>query len=177
MDFVLFMNFEIVPTSDAHIDGFWNALDSVAREKKHISFLEGPPIENLRKFIQKNIDQNSVQFVVLIDNQVVGWCDIIRSDRTIFQHAGTLGLGIIKEFRGKGIGNALIQAALDKAKNIGLTRIDLTVRSGNEHALRIYKKFGFQVEGVKKNAVRLEGIYEDVTSMALLLDEQHIASS
>ena len=88
-----------------------------------------------------------------------------------FSHVGNLGVGVIKKYRNKGMGKALIRTALDKAKSIELTRIELTVRDGNDRALQIYKDFGFQVEGVKKNAARLDGFYEDVTDMALLFEE------
>jgi RimJ/RimL family protein N-acetyltransferase len=42
------------------------------------------------------------------------------------------------------------------------------VRDNNAHALEIYKKFGFQIEGVKKKAILLDGVYEDSICMALL---------
>jgi ribosomal protein S18 acetylase RimI-like enzyme len=164
------MNFTIVPTTEEHIDGFWAALDSVARERKYITFVEGPPIQNLRNFVANNIKQNAVQFVALVDGRVVGWCDITKSDRIVFRHMGTMGLGVIQEYRGKGIGRALIQAALDQARAIGLTRVELQVRDTNMHAVEIYKKFGFQIEGIKKNAVFLDGVYEDSICMALLFE-------
>jgi RimJ/RimL family protein N-acetyltransferase len=162
------MTYTIVPTSEEHIDGFWAALDSVARERKYITFVEGPPIQSLRNFVGNNIKQNAVQFVALVDGRVVGWCDISKSDRIVFQHTGTLGVGVIQEYRGNGIGKALIEAALDKARAIGLTRVELQVRDNNAHALEIYKKFGFQIEGVKKKAILLDGVYEDSICMALL---------
>lgn len=167
------IKYTIAETSEEHIPCLWKVLDSVARERKYISFLEGPPIENLEKFIKKNLFHNSqpsIQLVALIDNQVIGWCDIIVSDRPIFQHTGTLGVGVYEKYRGNGIGKALIETALDKAIKIGLERVDLSVRGGNEEALKIYKDFGFQVEGIKKKAVRIDDVYEDVVIMALLLD-------
>lgn len=38
------MKFNIVPIEEKHIEGFWHALDNVARERKYLAFLEGPPI-------------------------------------------------------------------------------------------------------------------------------------
>jgi ribosomal protein S18 acetylase RimI-like enzyme len=167
------MNYTIVTTTEDHIEGFWAALDSVARERKYIAFLEGPPVDGLRKFVQKNLKANGAQYVAIVEGNVVGWCDVTRLERPIFKHTGTMGLGLIKKYRGIGIGKSLIQAALDKARAIGLTRVELTVREGNSHALEIYKKFGFQVEGVKKKAVCIDGVYEDITCMALLFEEIH----
>jgi ribosomal protein S18 acetylase RimI-like enzyme len=55
-----------------------------------------------------------------------------------------------------------MQAALEKAHAMGLTRVQLTVREGNTRATQLYKKYGFTVEGLKRNAVRTDGIYENI---------------
>ncbi len=52
------MNFEIIPITEEHVEGFWAAVDSVARERKYLAFLEGPPINTTIDFILKNIRGN-----------------------------------------------------------------------------------------------------------------------
>jgi len=48
------------------------------------------------------------QFVVLNANTVVGWCDVIPNHtRMVYDHCGTLGVGLLPQFRGKGIGRKL----------------------------------------------------------------------
>ena len=49
------MNYQIVPITEAHIDDFWSAVDSVARERKYLAFLEGPPIQMTKDFVLGNI--------------------------------------------------------------------------------------------------------------------------
>lgn len=46
--------------------------------------------------------------------------------------------------RGKGIGEALTRAALDKAKELGVKTVDLTSRPSREAANRLYQRVGFQ---------------------------------
>jgi ribosomal protein S18 acetylase RimI-like enzyme len=75
---------------------------------------------------------------------------------------------VIAEFRGQGIGNALLRSVLESAKARGLTRIELTVREKNLPALTLYRKVGFRVEGIKHKGVRLDGEYENLIFMALL---------
>ncbi len=99
-------------------------------------------------------------------------CDITGLDRPVFAHIGSLGLGITAAYRGLGIGKKLLKAAIQKAEQKGLTRIELTVRENNLPAIALYKKFGFGIEGIHKNAVRIEGVYENHLSMALLLDDK-----
>jgi RimJ/RimL family protein N-acetyltransferase len=100
---------------------------------------------------------------------VVGWCDIIPSKREAFSHCGTLGMGLIKEYRGQGIGTRLLRATLQKARQNGLERVELEVFAANGAAIRLYEREGFRVEGKKVRAARLAGAYLDVVLMARFL--------
>lgn len=164
------MNYEILPTKEEHIEGFWKVLDSVARERKYIAFLEGPALERFRSFVLGNIEKKIPQFIALVDGKVVGWCDIIPSERPVHAHCGVLGMGLMARYRDQGIGAALMQTSLDAARGCGLTRVSLTVYEGNTRALEFYKKFGFNVEGIKKKDALIDGVYIDVISMALLFE-------
>jgi RimJ/RimL family protein N-acetyltransferase len=162
------MNYQIIPITEDHIEGFCSAVDSVARERKYLAFLEGPPIEMSRAFVLGNIQQNVPQYVAVCEDKVVGWCDITSLHRPIYKHSGTLGIGVLAEYRGHGIGESLMRSALDRAKEIGLTRVELTVRKPNLPAFTLYEKLGFVVEGVKRNAVKIGDLYEDLIMMAIL---------
>ncbi|MFI4919572.1 MAG: GNAT family N-acetyltransferase [Legionellales bacterium] len=162
------MSFEIIPITEAHIEGFWAAVDSVARERKYLAFLEGPPINMTKDFVLQNIRGNWPHFVAIKDAKIIGWCDISALDRPVFAHIGSLGIGVLAPYRGQGIGEALMKVALEEAKNKGLTRIELTVRENNETAIALYKKLGFEKEGIHKNAVCIDGKYENHLFMALL---------
>ena len=64
-----------------------------------------------------------------------------------------------------------MRAAIEKARSRGLTRIELTVREHNSRAIALYEKIGFVREGLHRNAVRIDGEYENHISMALLRGE------
>ena len=163
------MEFAIVPIAPEHIPGFHAAVDAVAREKRFLAFLEAPPLEETTKFVLNNIEQKNPQFVVLSDGDVVGWCDVLRNTkRVIFSHCGTLGIGLLPGFRGRGIGRQLMQTTIDAAWQCGITRIELTVREHNTNAIALYKSFGFEIEGLQRNAVRIDSQYQNVYAMALL---------
>jgi RimJ/RimL family protein N-acetyltransferase len=161
--------FEIVAIDEEHISGFRAAVDVVARERKYLAFLEAPPLENVTKFVLRNIELAYPQFVVLSAGGVVGWCDVLPNrSRVIYWHCGTLGVGLLPGFRGKGIGRQLMRRTIDAAFAFGLTRIELTVRQGNANAIALYKSLGFEIEGLHRNAVCIDGQYENLHSMALL---------
>jgi ribosomal protein S18 acetylase RimI-like enzyme len=162
--------YKIIPITEEHIEGFHTALDSVARERKYIAFFEGPPLEISRARVLRNLQNNLPHYIAISDEKVVGWCDIGSLSRPIFAHVGSLGIGVIANYRGQGIGEKLIRITLEKAKEIGLTRIELTVRAPNKAAFALYKKIGFIEEGLHRKAVRIDVLYEDLISMGLLFD-------
>lgn len=165
------LNVEIIPITEEHIQGFWSAVDSVARERKYLAFLEGPPINSTREFVLENIKDNWPHFIAVSEGQIIGWCDISALDRPVFAHIGSLGIGILAFYRGLGIGKRLMQKSIQKAEQKGLTRIELTVREKNKSAIALYEKFGFEKEGIHKNAVCIDGKYENHVFMALLLGD------
>ncbi len=64
------------------------------------------------------------------------------------RHVGQIGMAVRDDWPGKGVGSALMQAADDLAdKWLNLIRLELEVYTDNEPAVRLYKKFGFAVEG------------------------------
>ncbi len=83
-------------------------------------------------------------------------------------HCGSVGMGLLPAFRGRRIGERLLRACLDKAPTQGLTRIELQVRADNERAIALYRRLGFETEGVQRNAMRFDGVHYDAVSMALL---------
>lgn len=75
----------IEPMRPELIESFYEALDSVSRERRYLSFLEAPPLERLRTFVLDMIE-NGCQFVALDGSKVVGWCDVRRLDRETSAH-------------------------------------------------------------------------------------------
>lgn len=159
---------EIIAISEAHIESFHRAVDAVARERRYLAFLEAPPLPATRSFVLDMIAHRHPQFVALSAGEVVGWCDVRRHPRPIYAHAGILGMGLLQPFRGQGIGTRLIRTALDAAKTAGMMRVELSVRENNLNAIALYKRTGFAVEGLSRNAVRVDGVYENVIQMAVL---------
>ncbi|MBR0785251.1 GNAT family N-acetyltransferase [Bradyrhizobium iriomotense] len=159
---------EIIAISEAQIESFHRALDTVARERRYLAFLEAPPLEATRSFVLDMIAQGNPQFVALSGGDVVGWCDIRRHPRPIYAHAGILGMGLLQPFRGQGLGTRLITTTLAAARAAGLSRVELSVREDNRSAIALYMRVGFAVEGLSRNAVRIDGVYESVIQMAVL---------
>lgn len=162
----------IVPIREEHIEGFHACLDAVCRERQFLGSYEAPPIESTRVFVRSMIESNRPQFVALDGERVVGWCDVTPNRRALFAHTGELGMGILKAYRGQGLGRRLIEATLAKSAEIGLKRVELEVYAHNTNAIALYERMGFVHEGRKKRAAHLDQGYIDVLVMALWIGEE-----
>jgi RimJ/RimL family protein N-acetyltransferase len=161
------MDVTIVPTAAEHVIGFRCALDQVARERKYLAMFEAPPLQNMQNFVAQNIADGHTQRVALVADQVVGWCDILPKALPVHAHCGVLGMGVLAEFRGKGIGKRLLAAALEHALP-RLNRVELTVNADNAPAIALYERVGFVLEGTMRDALAIDGKYQDALLMALV---------
>jgi ribosomal protein S18 acetylase RimI-like enzyme len=74
----------------------------------------------------------------------VDYCGTIQGIRASSRLGGIQNIGITPHHRRRGVGTALIAAALAGFQQVGLTRAYLEVTSQNEPAIRLYKQLGFQ---------------------------------
>jgi RimJ/RimL family protein N-acetyltransferase len=159
---------EIVPLAQAHFEGLRGALDIVAREKRYLAFTQAPLPEHAYAFYRNILVNDHCQYVALLDQVVVGWCDILPTHGEARAHVGILGMGLVPFARGRGIGQTLMQTTLAKAWAKGLARIELTVRTDNLNAKALYERMGFNTEGLNQRAFLVDGTFYDTYSMALL---------
>ena len=135
-----------------------------------MALVEAPPLAAVREFVLRNLNDGAPHLIAVDDQSVVGWCDIVPDVRESARRCARLGMGVDPDYRGRGIGSQLLEAALAAARERGLERIELQVLESNQVAVRLYKRFGFQQDGLLKNARKLDGQYENKIAMSLLLD-------
>jgi ribosomal protein S18 acetylase RimI-like enzyme len=158
----------IAPTDETHVEGFHAALDRVAREKKYLAMFKAPPLRDIRKFVLNNIRKENPGFVALAGDEVVGWCDVVRRPQAAWMHCGVLGIAVVPEYRGKGLGERLMKKTIAASWARDFTRIELTVREDNRRAICLYGRLGFKLEGVLRRSFRVDGEYGNALAMALL---------
>jgi putative acetyltransferase len=116
--------------------------------------------------------------VACVDGEVVGSLSLIQQTNPRLRHVGHLGMAVRDDWQGKGIGTALMQAALDLADNwLNLTRMELHVFTDNESAIALYRKFGFEVEDTHRCFAFRDGEYVDACSMARVRFQRGITKS
>jgi ribosomal protein S18 acetylase RimI-like enzyme len=127
--------------------------------------------EQEHQILQEYADaDNSVFLLAEADGALVGELDIRGGKRKRTRHAATLGIAVQRGFRNRGVGNALLSAAIAWARTGGvLKRIELQVYARNQMAIHLYEKHGFRIEGRRQRAVLQNGEFLDDYVMALLL--------
>ena len=165
------MTVAIVPIEMRHIESLNECVAEVARERRFLSIVEGFSLEQSAGWVAVNRLRGNPFLVALDQDRVLGWCEVRRDLLPGRAHTGLLGMGLRAPYRGQGMGRRLIDRALQAARERGFERIELWVRSPNERALRLYARAGFQEEGRKRDAVRLDDGSEDEVLMALHLKE------
>jgi putative acetyltransferase len=114
--------------------------------------------------------ENAIFMLAEVGDQIVGLVNCKGSKRLAFRHGVTLGISVAKGWRKQGVGAALMARAIEWARETGVVRrIELDVFARNTAATALYRKFGFQVEGRRRQAVFRDGQYLDNLIMALLL--------
>lgn len=163
------MEIDVRNGASADAEGFHACVTSVARERRYLGFIDAPDPTNFGKHVERLIRENLPFVIATHGNNVVGWCDIVPYVRPGFTHASVLAMGLLAPFRGRGAGSRILTIALDRARAIGLERIELEVYATNTTAIALYRKFGFDLEGTKRRARKLDGVHEDHFVMAKLL--------
>ena len=106
--------------------------------------------------------------VACVEDEVVGSLGLeTLPTRWRMRHVATIGMAVRDDWQGRGVGTALMEAALDLADNwLGLTRVELTVYTDNAAAIALYEKFGFEIEGTHRRYAFRDGEYISAYSMA-----------
>lgn len=87
---------------------------------------------------------------VWIDDRLAGYCGFLQS----FDEADITNVAVGGEFRGQGIGYQMLSELMERGRKRGIERYTLEVRTGNEAALHLYRKLGFECVGIRR------GFYE-----------------
>jgi RimJ/RimL family protein N-acetyltransferase len=106
------------------------------------------------------------------DAALIGSVGLSIEVRSKQRHKGLLfGMYVAPEQMTRGVGRALLDACLDRARSIpALEQINLTVTATNARAVRLYEAAGFEIFGVEERALKIDGAYYPKAHMVLYLE-------
>jgi ribosomal protein S18 acetylase RimI-like enzyme len=159
----------IRPIELADIAASRECVGDVMRERRWLAFVEPFSLADTAAFVARNLSAGNPHYVVADGETIVGWCDICRQPAPVYAHDATLGMGLREGYRRRGLGERLLCATLGAARAAGLERVSLSVYARNTGAMALYRKVGFVIEGTRVRGKKLDGEYDDVHLMGLLL--------
>ncbi|TWT24911.1 GNAT family N-acetyltransferase [Planomicrobium sp. CPCC 101110] len=131
------------------IDGETENLDREPDE----AFIDPSGFEQL---IQADTENCKNLFLVAVArDKIVGFSRCEGNSLQRFAHKAEFGVCVLKDFWGCGIGKNLLMASIAWADANGIKKLALAVLETNKSAINLYKKLGFQTEGILKNDKRL----------------------
>lgn len=124
-----------------------------------------PSAELWRKRLETRADVRML--VAVADEEVVGMCGLHTNANPRRAHAAMVGMTVHADWHGRGVGTALLEQTVSLADNwLHLLRLELTVFTDNLPAIKLYRKFGFVIEGTHIGEALRDGRFVDGYSMA-----------
>ena len=133
----------------------------VAEERDGIA--SEPPVDVEARAARWNLEGT---LVAVAGDRIIGSLHVETSGHGF----GEIGMAVARDWRGRGVGAALLQAAIDWAREHDLHKLSLSVFAHNDAAIGLYRKVGFVEEGRRvKHFRRSSGELWDAIEMGLLL--------
>lgn len=154
------------------IDDFWELLNNLDAETDYMMYepnerMQITNVQELKNDIENNVILGNDFLQVAIDNQkIVGYIRAERGKFNRIRHTAYIVVGILKDYRGKGIGTSFFEKLNCWATENGIKRLELTVECHNETARHLYEKSGFKIEGTRKKSMFVNGSFVNEFYMA-----------
>ena len=127
----------------------------------------GLPLEHWQKRLTPTPTVTTFLALAGDQDQLVGMTVARRDEGVKLQHNGSIqGVYVHPDWRGLGILDALMTAALDLLRKQGVLVAKLSVNAVNTAAMRAYVRHGFSVYGVEPMVLYVNGVYYDELLMA-----------
>jgi ribosomal protein S18 acetylase RimI-like enzyme len=158
---------EIRPARASDLTSMAEQMKAVADEGVWLATQSDRSIAELEERFRQSFAAEHLLLVLEHDGRVVG---ALGLHPTGIDDVYSLGMSILKEFRGEGWGRRLIDAGLEAARARGIVKVELEVFPDNPRAIALYVSAGFEIEGYKRNHYpRLDGSRRSAVLMARFL--------
>ena len=125
------------------------------------------PVADERRYLKAVRGHADAAVYVAVDgDRIVGRLSLARDPHPASKHVADLGLMVAASHRRRGIGTALLDAAVAWAKGSGVSKLELHVFPWNEPANQLYERFGFEREGLRRAHYLRNGEAVDALLMA-----------
>jgi len=160
------------PSTPHDRDQLITNINSIAAEQIYLQTTAFTPDAVWDAAIREGDNPRAGQLVLLpvVNGKAIGYLRIFPGnygERN--RHVASIGLGLLPEYRGKGIGSSLMSQALQWAPSAGFEKLEAQIIATNWPSRRLFAKFNFVVEGVRRCQLRIRDELVDELVVSLLL--------
>lgn len=151
------------------VEPFWDLMNQLDYETEYMLYEPGERTKNLSRIdslIRDSVEGKDFLLVAETDNKLIGYISAQKGRLNRIAHSAYIVVGILRDYRGKGIGTEFFKRLNAWAEENGVVRLELTVICENEAAKHLYINSGFKIEGIKRKSVCVDGQYLDEYYMA-----------
>jgi putative acetyltransferase len=142
--------------------GWLSHVADVAAEGRYIRTERiDPSRRRMRRRLRESWTGRQAYIAAAAGDRIVGTLHIAREDGPATEHIASIGMSVDREWRGRGVGSAMLAEAFRWARWARVEKLGLTVYPHNQPAINLYKKFGFTEEGRLTGHSKKSYGYED----------------
>lgn len=113
------------------------------------------------------VSPSKVELVGLCDQHIAGHLGLLLNTNPRRKHSASFGIAVHPDYQGLGVGKALMDEMINLCDNwLNIIRLELKVNIDNAIAIKLYKKCGFEEEGVSQFDCFRQGSYGSSLNMA-----------
>jgi ribosomal protein S18 acetylase RimI-like enzyme len=172
--------FEVRPGRPGDARSFMDLWQGVVAERRFVrtDTVGGSLRSYRRRYFRRTWTLGQVSLVAVAGDRVVGHLTASREEGPVTRHVATLGMAVAPEWRGRGVGSALLAEAIRWARAMGVEKLALSAYPDNHAALALYRKFGFQEEGrLTGHSKKAIGYMDEIVMGLWLIDRPDGVSS
>lgn len=164
------MQYRALTAADA--PALWTLMEQLDRETQYMLYEPGERQPDLSRVQAAIGGAEAGDFLLAACSdagELIGYISAQRGGVRRTQHCAYVVTGILPAYGRQGIGTEFFRRAEQWARAAGVTRLELSVVCDNTAAVGLYEKCGFDKEGLRKNAMVINGAYTDEWYMAKIL--------
>lgn len=150
------------------LSGLVGVIRKVAEEG---TYIEAENVADLIDYEEVVLRHNEIQsrvfFVATVNDEVIGWVHLDLPGPEKLGHTAVLTVGILPEYREKGIGSALLDRGTEWASERGYEKVYNSIPATNDVALAFLERHGWVTEAVREDHYKIDGQYVDEVMMAV----------
>jgi len=162
--------FTVRPARQKDLTGIVGAMRQVVERGTYIvAETVAQELDHQEALLRHNEIESRMFFVATVNDEVVGWVHINAPELEKLHHTAELTVGVVDEYRGRGLGSHLLSRGLEWAGKNGYEKVYQSVPATNDAAVEFLETHGWETEAVREDHYKIDGEYVDEMMLAVEL--------